>query len=455
MEFMQKKRIIILGAGISGLSAAWYLSRTGVPLEITILEKSSRAGGWLHTDHTTGYHFEKGPRTFKVDKCPSTMQLIAELGLQEEVIWSEARPHHRYLWHEGELHRFPTNPLSFLFSPITKGFIRALLTEWKKPSKIGDETVWEFALRRFNYDVARLFFDPLVVGIFGGDIRKISVKACFPNLKNWEEKYGSLTKGFLAHRKEKKGQSKYSQDIEGVPLSAIFSFRCGIEQLPQSIVNQIPASMHYNCEAKEIDMDDEQIVVKTEKEQFTADYLFCALPVKETGYLFQKYVPEFTKELIKIPSEGVAVVNFGYDAHVLPVQGFGYLTPTYAHQEILGVVFDSSIFSEHNRKPHETRLTIKLQVTGRNEEAYVDAALRGIRRHLGISRMPQAVSFKHAKNAIPQYGVGHLEKMAEIKNCFRQRLPRCQLVGNYLNGVSVNNCIARSKEAVEEWKLNQ
>jgi oxygen-dependent protoporphyrinogen oxidase len=449
---MQKKQIIILGAGISGLSAAWYLSRTESPLKITILEKSSRAGGWIHTDHTTGFHFEKGPRTFKVDKCPSTMRLIAELGLQEEVIWSEAKSHHRYLWHEGELHRFPTNPISFLFSPITKGFIRALLAEWKKPIKWEDETVWEFVLRRFNYDVARLFFDPMVVGIFGGDIRKISMRACFPKLKSWEEKYGSVTKGFFAQMKEKKGQSAFSKDVEGIPLSAIFSFRCGIEQLPQTIVNQIPATICYNREAKELFFEKDRIIVNTEKEQFSADFLFCALPLTETGHLFEHHVPEFSKELLKIPSEGVAVINFGYDSNVLPVQGFGYLTPTYAHEDILGVVFDSSAFSEHNRRQQETRLTIKLQEIGRSEEKNIELALKGIRRHLGISQMPKAISFKRTQCAIPQYGVGYLEKMAELKNQFCKKLPHCQLVGNYLEGVSVDLCISRAKKAVEEWK---
>ena len=451
---MEKRKILILGAGISGLSAAWYLSRTGLPLEITILEKSPRAGGWLHTDHTTGFHFEKGPRTFKVDKCPSTMRLIAELGLKEEVIWSEAKPHHRYLWLAGELHRFPTNPLSFLFSPITKGFAKALLSEWKQPVKIGDETVWEFVLRRFNYDVARLFFDPLVIGIFGGDIRKISVKACFPKLKSWEEKYGSVTKGFLAQRKEKRGQSKYSQDVEGIPLSAIFSFRGGIEQLTQSIASQIPATICYNTEAREIRVDKDKIVVKTEKEEFSADALFCALPVKETGHLFEHLLPEMSREFSKIHSEGIAVVNVGYDANVLPVEGFGYLTPTYENEDILGVVFDSSVFSEHNRKNQETRLTIKIEDNGRSEEFYIDAALKGIRRHLGISMTPQAISFKRTHRAIPQYGVGHLEKMVELKSQFKAKLPNCHLVGNYLSGVSVDQCIATSKEAAQEFLRN-
>jgi oxygen-dependent protoporphyrinogen oxidase len=451
---MQKKRVIILGAGISGLTTAWYLSKTGQPLEIVILEKTARAGGWLHTDHTTGFHFEKGPRTFKVDKCPSTMRLISELGLQGEVIWSEARPHHRYLWHEGELHRFPTNPLSFLFSPLTKGFVRALLTEWKKPIKNGDETVWEFVMRRFNYDVARLFFDPMVVGIFGGDIRKISMRACFPKLKAWEEKYGSVTKGFYEHRKEKKRESKVSKDVEGVPMTAIFSFRGGVEQLPQSIVGQIPASIHYSQNVDAICLDGKSVAIKTDKQQFLADYLFCALPVKETACLFESHVPEVAKELLKIPSEGIAVVNFGYDANVLPVQGFGYLTPTYGHEDILGVVFDSSVFLEHNRTDRETRLTIKLEDNGRTEEKYVEAALKGIRRHLGISTMPKAISCKRNSRAIPQYGVGHLEKMAELKNRFCKKLPQCHLVGNYLQGVSVDLCIARAKEAVADWQAS-
>jgi oxygen-dependent protoporphyrinogen oxidase len=445
-----RKRVIILGAGISGLATAWYLNKTQIPLDVVILEKSARAGGWLHTDHTTGFHFEKGPRTFKVDRAPSTLRLIAELGLKEEVIWSEAKPHHRYLWHEGELQRFPTNPLSFLLSPLTKGFVRALLTEWKQPVKNGDETVWEFVLRRFNYDVARLFFDPMVVGIFGGDIRKISVRACFPKLKRWEEQYGSVSKGFFERRKEKKREPKFSSDVEGVPLSAMFSFRGGVEQLPHAIVGQIPAAIHYHQETTDISFDGDRILVQTDKEQFSADFLFCALPVKETGCLFEKHVPEISKEFSKVPSEGIAVVNFGYDANVLPVQGFGYLTPTYAHEDILGVVFDSSVFTEHNRRDQETRLTIKLEDKGTSEEKCIEAALKGIRSHLGISRLPTAISFKRATRAIPQYGVGHLEKMAELKTRFRQTLPNCQLVGNYLQGVSVDQCIERAKEAVEE-----
>jgi oxygen-dependent protoporphyrinogen oxidase len=291
----------------------------------------------------------------------------------------------------------------------------------------------------------------MVVGIFGGDIRKISIRACFPKFKAWEEHYGSITKGFFEQRKKKRGESKFSPDIEEIPLSAIFSFRRGIEQLPHSIVKQLSAKLYCHQEVTSISLEKDCVSVKTEKEQFSADFLFCALPIKEAACLFAGHVPEISKEFLKVPSESIGVVNFGYDAHVLPVQGFGYLTPTYAHEDILGVVFDSSLFSIHNRSGQETRLTIKLADSGCSEEKYVAAALKGIRTHLGISRLPKAISFKHALRAIPQYGVGHLEKMAELKARFRRTLPNCQLVGSYLQGVSVDACIERAKEAVGEW----
>jgi|SRR5579862_2355035 len=451
---MKKKHMIVLGAGISGLSVAWYLNRTDYPMDITVIEKNSRAGGWLHTEHMQDFHFEKGPRTFKVDKCPSTMQLVRELGMANEIIWTQLKPHHRYLWLNEELHRFPTNPLSFCLSPLTRGFISAIFSEWKKPPKEGDETVWEFVLRRFNYDVARLFFDPMVVGIFGGDIREISVRACFPMLKSWEEKYGCVTKGFLHHWNEKRKRSKYSADVSGLPLSAIFSFKKGIEELPQTVMAKTPASYHFNQDVQRICIKDNKVEVMTQDRIFYADVLFCALPIKETSQLFEPLVPDISREFLKVPSEGIAVLNFGYDSEVLPVQGFGYLTPTHAQEEILGVVFDSSVFPQHNKRPQETRLTIKMEERGREDAWYIDAGLRGIRKHLGISCTPNAISFKRALRAIPQYGVGHLEKILNLKDEFNKRLPRCFLVGNYLKGVNVDQCIARAKEAVGEWEKN-
>lgn len=449
---MRRKKIAIIGAGISGLSTAWYLRSTGLPLDVHLFEKTTRVGGLIQTDYTKGFLFEKGPRTLKVDKSPAVMKLVADLGLEEELIWSEMRPHHRYLWHDGELCRFPTNLLSFLVSPLTRGFVRALFTEWRQPVKPADETVWEFVLRRFNYDVARLFFDPLVVGIFGGDIRKISVRACFPLLKQWEETFGSVTKGFLKHMIQKRQGSKFSQDVENIPLSAIFSFKHGLDQLSQELLSQSDVQAHLGHIVQNIEFQDGQVSIQTDQGAFHADTVFCALPVKETGHLLQSHSPRVAAEFLRVPSQGMSVVNVGYEDSVLPLEGFGYLTSTYANEDILGVVFDSSIFKEHNRTTKETRLTIKIEDRGQSEEEAIGVALKGIRRHLGISRTPSAVNFKRAIAAIPQYGVGMLEKMEDLTQQLRREMPWLYLVGNYIEGVSVNYCVGRAGKAVAEFQ---
>ncbi|HEV3269451.1 MAG TPA: protoporphyrinogen oxidase [Candidatus Rhabdochlamydia sp.] len=448
---MEKKKIIILGAGISGLSAAWYLSQSSLPLDILVLEKSNRIGGLFHTDHTTGFHFEKGPRTFKIDRCPATLQLAEELGLLKEIIWSETSAHNRYLWWNEELHKFPTNLISFLWSPLTKGFIKALIAEWKHPVKKGDETVWEFVIRRFNYDVAQRLFDPMVVGVFGGDPRLISIRALFPILKEWEEKYGSITKGFLKNWLQKKKEPKRSSYLPNAPLSAMFSFREGIEQLTSTLLTKTPASIYYQHEVREVVQTEKKIVVKTNQGKFTADYIFCALPALQAGNLFIKDIPSLGKELTSLKSEGIIVLNFGYKEDVLPVEGFGYLTPHCTREDILGVVFDSSVFKQHNNYPQETRLTIKLKDLGQSEEEAIQTALLSIRRHLKISMQPDVVSFKKVLSAIPQYTVGHLERMESLYPEFQQKAPRCHLLGNYRIGVSVDCCIRCSKEAVQNW----
>ncbi|MEN9344299.1 MAG: putative protoporphyrinogen oxidase [Chlamydiota bacterium] len=452
---MHRKRVIIIGAGISGLAAGWYLKKTHQPLDITYLEKTSRVGGWLQTNHTTGFHFEQGPRAFKVSRSLATIRLLAELELHSEVLSSNAKPHHRYLWHEEELHRFPTHPLAFLFSSLTKGFVKALLSEWRQPCKIGDETVWEFTLRRFNYDVARKLFDPLVVGIFGGDIRRISVKAAFPILKEWEERFGSVTKGFLCTRKERRMCPSYALDMPHLSLDALFSFKAGIEALPQALLTQMQPTIHYDTFAKKLEFSpDGTVRIHTNKQLFEAEAVILACPVKSAGELLEQHFPEMGKELLSVHSQGIAVVNAGYDTRVLPVEGFGYLTATHAHEDVLGVVFDSSVFPEHNRQIEQTRLTIKLDENGRQEDEYIRSALSGIRRHLNISRTPDAICCKKATAAIPQYCTFHLEKMEQFDKQLRLKLPQCYLVGNYISGVSVNDCIARAQHVIAtQWAL--
>lgn len=441
-------RLLVLGGGISGLATAWYLAQAAPSATITLLEKADRIGGFLQTDHTSGFHFEKGPRTFKIDQSPALLQLTLDLGLKEQILCASQTPFYRYLWWSGKLRRFPHNPLSFVLSPLTRGFVRAAFAEWKRPAVCADETVWDFALRRFNRDVAMRFFDPMVVGIFGGDARRISVRACFSKLKAWEERYGSITKGFFCEGRNK------PQSVHGFPARAMFSFAEGIEELVRALREKTRARFCLNCEVQSVRLGRE-ITITTAHETFSADALFCALPMQEAARLFSEQVPEFEGICARTPKESLAVVSLGYDRAVLQVRGFGYLVPTYAKEEILGVVFDSHVFPEHNQHARETRLTVKIEDKGGSDQDYIDAALKGVKKHLGLASVPKAITLKRVREALPQYEVGHLETMAALNARFRQALPSCFLVGNYISGVGVNACIERAQQVVKEWEQQQ
>ncbi|MBY0530086.1 MAG: protoporphyrinogen oxidase [Rhabdochlamydiaceae bacterium] len=446
---MGQQRIFVLGAGISGLCYSWYLKKCRPNTHVTLLEKTERIGGWIDTTISEGFLFEKGPRAFKAAKSASILELVKELNLENELVWKEEKKLDRYLWLEDKLHCLPQGLFSFLFSPITRPVVKALLTEWSRPAFQGDETVWEFACRRFNKEVASRFFDPLVVGIFGGDARQISIASCFPKLKEWEAQQGSVTKGMWRALKCKRHQPKFSEHVPHLPLSAFYSFRSGMQTLVDALVRQLDAEITTNAEALHIERRGAEWIVHSTQGPRVADDLCLALPAAQSARLLKPFVPDLAQELEQIISLGFAIINVGYRDSVLPLQGFGYLTQSLANEEVLGSVFDSSVFPEQSQTAHETRLTIKLRDSAQKEEEAIQSALRGARRHLSITSAPDAIAFKRASYAIPQYGVGHLEKMVRLQQAIKERLPTCSLVGNYLSGVAVDQCIAHAKHVAQ------
>lgn len=414
---MKKTRVLILGGGISGLSLAWYLSKNEAN-EIVLLEKSDRLGGYLETDVSSGYLFEKGPRTFKTSRCPDLLELVAELGLGEELIFSHKEAKSRYLWNKGRLVKAPS------FALLKEVFV-PLLKEWRVKPHLEDESIWDFACRRFNPRVAELLFDPLVLGIHAGDLRNLSMQSCFPGMKKWEAEYGSLTKALWANRGKKK-------------IAGLFSFKQGVATLVQALEARIRGQIVCNQEILAVNFSEECAEVKTQDSIWKADQVFSALPMDVCGKFF---IPLQEKNL---KSQDVTVLNLGYPSGVLSKKGFGYLVPTCEKEDVLGVVFDSAVFPQQNRRAEETRLTVMLR-----GEASLNTALDAIERHLGIKTAPEAALISYKANAIPQYHLGHAEKIDLLERRLLEHFPRFKLLGNYLRGASVNDCIAFAKSCAE------
>lgn len=450
---MVKRRIVILGAGISGLALAWFLRKKfGHDVDLTILEKSPRIGGWIQSIEKENFLFDLGPHS-----CRSTgsgqgaLKLIEELNLQDQVIAADSSARNRFVLTGGEFKPLPTTLFSFLFSPLMRGVLPALWHDWRTVPHIGgvDESIFSFISRRFNRDIADRLMDPLTSGIYAGNIRELSVQSCFPVLYQWEQEFGSVVRGLLATRKQKtEAVSPFVKQMQRHPL---FSFKEGMETLPRALKYHLDKDIELSCSVKTLHFLKEKIDVELcDQRVLTADYVFSALPAHALAPLLSSSLPELAQTIGSIDSTSVAVVNLGYRKEMLKQKGFGYLVPSNAKEDILGVIWDSSVFPQQNRSKTETRLTVMLGGTHRPDLCVLDhadllkVALKTISRHLNINLQPDAVSIYVARSAIPQYRVGHPQKLCLIDQQLNGLSSRLFFLGSFFRGVSVNDCIIQA-----------
>jgi oxygen-dependent protoporphyrinogen oxidase len=417
---MQKKRIFILGGGISGLSLAYYLAKRKDLYEIHLIEKNHRPGGWIDSDDSTGFFFEKGPRVFRGSKSQEFLSLAAEIGMNRELVSCSPHAKKRYLWREGKLRRAP-----ILSWGLIKGVLRDLIV---KPKIGNDESVWDFACRRFNAKVAQDVFDPLVTGIYGGSMREISISLGFPQFKALEEKYGSVIKGFFKMPRYRGPR--------------LFSFQRGMKSFIKKLEECTPVHFHYGEEITSIQSKEEGFELRTSQNVYETDYLFSALPCHVIGRLL-------LPQLLNISLHGTTLVHLGYHKRMLKKKGFGYLVGSQEKEGILGVVFDSNAFTAFNRSPEETRLTVMLKSDDLSDGEARDLAMKALKKHLKIKDQPDVSMVLSAPKVFPQLKVGHDKILKEIEANVKQKYPRLKLVGNYFYGVGVNDCIARAKSVSE------
>jgi len=345
--------LVICGGGIAGLAAGYVAKKRHPEWKIAILEKNHRLGGWIRTEKVDGFLFELGPRSLRSD--PSVEALVAELGLP---VVSPMQTK-RYLYREGKLGQVRHTPSLFL---------KALWTNLWAEKGVGEESVYAFAKRRFGQEVADLVFDPLTVGVYAGNSRELSAQSSFPSFTHRDGHLLSL----LLKR----------------PKTSLYTFAEGMESLVKALENRLKNELIADCEV--LERSPERLL--TTQGSFRADRVWDARP--PAG-----------------PKASVITVSVGYKNPVLPVEGFGHLTPSHEKNDLLGVVYDSSVFPQQNKRG-ETRLTVMLGGTIRPDlihqtEAQLEAiALKGLREQLGITATPDAMLCHKAWHAIPQFYVG-------------------------------------------------
>lgn len=441
---------IIIGAGISGLALGWFLKqRFGDDQTLTILEASNRAGGWIRSHRDQGFLFEQGPRSCRSRGTGlDTLQLIEDLDLCEEVISASPAAKKRFIYWDGKLQAVPNSFFSFLFSPLMKGVLPALWKEWRiPPSRLEDESITDFITRRFNKRIASTLMDPLVSGIYAGDFSKLSFRSCFPEMHRMEQEQGSLLKGMLW---KKRIEEQVSPFVQAMRSTSIFSFADGMETLTTALHRKLEDTVRLSSSVQSLNTAHDAVEVTLHNGQvLKGDRIFLAIPSYAASQLLKTVDVDISEEMNKISYASVAVVNMGWNQQVLKQGGFGYLVPSSQKQDVLGVVFDSSALAQQNGQENETRLTAMLggmhrpEIAMSSDEEIKEKTYEALRRHLGITAQPDVVRVSIARQAIPQYEVGHEARLHQIERKLDQRI---SLLGSAWRGVSVNDCIAEAKK---------
>ncbi|XP_041648392.1 protoporphyrinogen oxidase [Cheilinus undulatus] len=469
------RTVAVLGGGIGGLAASYYLSKSPQVTKVVLLESSGRFGGWLwSTRRPDGAVFEHGPRGIRPAGAVgrNTLNMVEELGLTDEILpvtYAHVASKNRFLYINNQLHRMPSGP-SGLFQTVPP-FSRPLLLSgikeiFMKRGKQEDESIHAFVSRRLGQELADIAIDSLCRGVFAGDCRKLSIRSCFPILYNAEQRRGSIILGMLLGsgpgpevRPGRLAQRSLSESW------AQWSLIRGIQSLPESLADFLQRSgkvhLHRDAAVRQVTPSESGWKIHLEDGVVSADHIISALPAKALSSALPSSCQPIIEQLQDISMVTVAVVNLQYEGSILPVTGFGHLVPSSEDRGLLGVVYDSVPFPEHNRpEGHTTRLTVMMggawfqetfgDVDSVSEEDLLKRATEAVQTHLGATVAPSWSRVFIQRDCIPQYYLGHHQKVESMRSFIKKNNLPLSLIGSSFDGVSVNDVIFSGRRAVEE-----
>ena len=459
-------RILIIGGGISGLSLAYRLQEQMSDAEVLVLERSSRPGGTIETVHRDGFTVEAGPNGFP-DNNPSTLDLARDIGLTDRLqAASESASKNRFLLLDERLRMLPSGMGTFLASPLLSWYAKyRILTERYRRPRIPeeDESIDAFARRRLGDEIADTFVDAFVTGILAGDPKLLSVRASFPRLARWERDHGSIFGGMAHARRLRRagGVSPPSatQNTGGLrpPLAnskragKMWSVQGGLSSLVEAIVGRLRTAPIFGVSVRRVLRDGPAWRVEAEgRDAWTADAVALCCPAYRQAEAIADLDPALAESIGAIPYNRVAVVAVGYRREDVPhsLDGFGYLSPQRTRRDVLGVQWCSSIYP--GRAP-EGMVLLRAMCGGWHRGEMLDwdddrlvAAVRAeLAVSVGVKETPRFVHVVRWQKAIPQYRLGHLDRVAAIEARLAVH-PGLFVGGNSYRGVALNDCVEQS-----------
>lgn len=447
--------VAIIGAGITGLTAAFYLKRSGVP--VTVYEASGRVGGAIQSLRKDGFLAEFGPNTI-LETSPKVTQLVRDAGLQPRRLDPDPHAEARYVVRYQRPIEMPGSPLGFFTTELFTWKAKlAVLREPFVPARRDgkEESVAEFVVRRLGQEFLDHAIDALVAGVYAGDPYKLSVPQAFPKLAQLEARYGSLIKGQIFGARDRKKRGEVAKD-----RAAKFSFDEGLQVLPDTLAKLLGEDLHLNAVVTSLQQGADEWSVEVREggqdqrvQHAAVIYAGTAYRLAELG--LQTNAPLSLKPFAAIRYPPVASVVLGFRREDLahPCQGFGMLIPKVEGFKILGTIFSSSLFP--NRAP-AGHVTLTSYVGG---ERYPDLAglpldqlaeltCADLRVLLGLKGKPV---FQHSvfySRAIPQFTLGY-GKYRDLMTEMEAKAPGLFIAGHFRDGISLSDSIVSGCNVAE------
>lgn len=436
--------VLVIGAGISGLTAAFELQRRG--LRVEAIDAAERAGGVIGTVRENGFLYERGPNSI-LDTGPLIGALLEDLGIRGERVEMKASAAKRYVLRHGRLIALPMSPRALVTTPLFS--LRAKLRLLREPfiavEAAADETVAQFVRRRLGAELLDYAIEPFVAGIHAGDPDELSIEAAFPRLHALERRDGSLVKGQV-------------RGARGKRAARSFSFVSGMQTLTDALASRVRvdtarrAAALSRCEDGRIEA---HIQSRAGDLRIRAHAVVLATPADAAAELVSTFSPDAAIALNAIPYAAVVSVARAYRradiAH--PLDGFGFLVPRVETRRILGALFSSSAFEGRAPADH---VVVTAFVGGRRDAALAGEPVSGIDRIvseelsalIGARAQPLTSIVTAWPRAIPQYTIGHLDRVRRAAAA-QSALPGLFLCGAYRGGIAVGDCITSAHETAQ------
>jgi oxygen-dependent protoporphyrinogen oxidase len=446
-------RVVVIGGGIAGLAAARRLETLIPEVEIVLVERTERLGGKLLTEHIGGFAIEGAADSF-LSRKERGVGLCEELGLGTDLIGRRPENPRTFVRRGDGLHplpegltrMIPTNldalAESELLSPAGRERMAAEVDLPPAPPG-GDESIASFVSRRLGREAYENLVEPLMTGIYGGDGEQLSLEATFPNLRRLELEHGSLIRGLLAQSAEKVGSYPPFVSLRSGMETLVAALVVGLERT-RLLTRRKAATLRRPAGTYEVELD--------EGETLDADGVVIAVPAFVTAPLVSELDAAFAAAHAEIPYASSAVVTLAYRREEVPhpLDGYGYVVPSAEGSDVLACTWTTSKWE--GRAP-EGHVLIRVyagrfgapDVTGLSDEKLVTLA-RDELRLLGIETEPQLARIHRWRRGMPQYVLGHPERLVRIEAALAH-YPGLALAGAAYRGVGIPDCIRSGEEA--------